>query len=405
MAVGTVSVRPRLVRPGPRRRGLWSAPAVLGLGLLAACGGLEEAPRLEAGLRLEPQMVTVVATGLDNPRGVEVAPNGAVLVAEAGLGGDDCFVVVIPDFGEEEVCTGPTGAITRVRDGVATRIVEGLPSIAALDGTEVGGPHDVGVLGDGTTFATIGLGPFDRALLGPGGALAGHLVRVRASQGSVVPVADLFAYEEANDPDGAGVDSNPYGVASVPGARIVADAGGNSLLRVDATGVVSTLAVFPDVLVDAPPFLGLPPGTQIPMQAVPTGVARGPDGAYYVGQLTGFPFPVGAAQVFRVVPGQAPTVHAAGFTNIIDVAFGPDGSLYVLEIATHSLLSGDPTGALHRVRPDGTVELLLTEPLVFPGGLAVGEDGALYVSNCAVCPGAGVPGLGAGALLHVPPPP
>jgi hypothetical protein len=37
------------------------------------------------------------------------------------------------------------------------------------------------------------------------------------------------------------------------------------------------------------------------MQAVPTSVAVAPDGAYYVGQLTGFPFPVGGARVFRVV--------------------------------------------------------------------------------------------------------
>jgi hypothetical protein len=35
-------------------------------------------------------------------------------------------------------------------------------------------------------------------------------------------------------------------------------------------------------------------------------VVVGPDGAYYVSQLTGFPFPVGAANVYRVVPGSAP---------------------------------------------------------------------------------------------------
>jgi hypothetical protein len=52
------------------------------------------------------------------------------------------------------------------------------------------------------------------------------------------------------------------------------------------------------------------------MQAVPTSVVKGPDGAYYVGQLTGFPFPVGGANVFRVVPGHDPEVFAGGFTYI-----------------------------------------------------------------------------------------
>ena len=61
------------------------------------------------------------------------------------------------------------------------------------------------------------------------------------------------------------------------------------------SGRISTVAVFPDRLALAPPFLGLPPGTQIPMQAVPTAVAEGPDGALYVSQLTGFPFPVGGS--------------------------------------------------------------------------------------------------------------
>src|SRR6266540_1196878 len=36
--------------------------------------------------------VTTVATGLDNPRGLGFAPNGALYVAEAGRGGDGpCF--------------------------------------------------------------------------------------------------------------------------------------------------------------------------------------------------------------------------------------------------------------------------------------------------------------------------
>jgi hypothetical protein len=53
-------------------------------------------------------------------------------------------------------------------------------------------------------------------------------------------------------------------------------------------------------------------------------------------------------------PGSAPEVYAPGFTQITDLAFGRDGSLYVLEIATGSR-AGPPTpGALIRATPDGS---------------------------------------------------
>ena len=67
------------------------------------------------------------------------------------------------------------------------------------------------------------------------------------------------------------------------------------------------------------------------MQAVPTGMVRGPDGALYVGQLTGFPFPVGGANVYRIVRGGEPEVYASGFTTITDIGFDERGRLYVLQ--------------------------------------------------------------------------
>jgi hypothetical protein len=116
------------------------------------------------------------------------------------------------------------------------------------------------------------------------------------------------------------------------------------------------------------------------MQSVPTTVVRGPDGAYYyVGELTGFPFPVGGARVWRVVPGHQPTVFAADFTNIIDITFDRRGHLLVLEIFKNGLLSGDPTGALVRVARDGSRTEIASAGLVTPTSVAVGEDNALYV--------------------------
>ena len=191
-------------------------------------------------------------------------------------------------------------------------------------------------------------------------------------------------------PDGGALDSNPYEVLTRPRFDVVVDAGANALLKVGAKKHISTIAVFPDRMVDAPPFLGLPAGTKIPMQAVPTSVAVGPDGAYNVGQLTGFPFPVGAANVYRVVSGMAPTVYASGCTNIVDLAFGRDGKLYVLEIAKNSLLSGDPAGALLRVsNGGGQATVVASAGLVYPTSFTSGPDGKIYVSNNSLSPTAG----------------
>ena len=55
----------------------------------------------------------------------------------------------------------------------------------------------------------------------------------------------------------------------------------------------------------------------LPKETVPTSVALGPDGAYYIGQLARFPLVVGAANVYRFEPGTAPQVFLTGFTFII----------------------------------------------------------------------------------------
>ncbi len=205
---------------------------------------------------------------------------------------------------------------------------------------------------------------------------------------------DLGAYETANNPTGDEIDSNPYGILALPGRTVVTDAGANALNQVAARGHISTLATFPDRMVLAPPFLDLPPGTLIPMDAVPTSVAQGPDGAFYVGQLTGFPFPVDDANVYRVPSrGGSPTVHAGGFTAVIDVAFGTDGSMYVVELAKNGLLAAfetnDWTGALIRVAPDGTRTEIASGMLTAPGGIAIGRDGDLYVTNNSIFSGTG----------------
>jgi hypothetical protein len=330
----------------------------------------------------------VVADGLDNPRGLALGPGGHLYVAESGRGGSGPCV-----SGPEgdPVCFGLSGAVTRIDldDREQKRITTGLPSLASPAGTDAIGPSDVSFVRksrrswDNRGFLTVGLGadPAVRAQLGPDGARMAQLHRLWPD-GRTRALADLGAFEAANDPDGQGPDSNPNSVAAVNGREgVVADAGANAVLLADRLGNIAVLGVIPSGETAAPDIPGgPPPGTPIPFDAVPTSVALGEDGKVFVGQLTGFPFPTGAAGVWVIEPGQEPKPYATGFTLIIDIAWGEDGSLYVLQIASATFLGPPTPGALIRVKPNGEREELVPGELTAPTGLVL-DGGYAYVSN------------------------
>lgn len=371
----------------------WSMVGALSLILIVALASW--AAPAAAGSSHQDAPFEVVASGLNNPRGLAFTSSGDdLLVAEAGMGGDGpCF-----DGPEGRACLGNSGAIARVdlSSGSVERVVTGLSSLGLVEppGFNATGPHDVAPIGDNQFYVVMGLGgtPTVRANLGEGAALFGHLLRVRQG-GAPESIADLAAFEVANDVDGAGPDSNPYSLAVRSDRLFVVDAGANTLDAVDFDGRVQVSVMLPSRMVPAPPFIQpAPPGGQIPMQAVPNSAAVGPDGAIYVGQLTGFPFPVGGANVYRIGANGEAEIYASGFTNIIDIAFDRQGNLYVLEIAKDSLLaatSGPPAGRLVRVaKGSNTQTVLASEGLIAPAGLLVDDD-AIYVSNFGVFPGDG----------------
>ena len=337
--------------------------------------------------------MTVIASGLNNPRHLTIGADGAIYVAEAGKGGTGPCV----NAPEGKLCYGTTGAITKVWNGHQVRIVKGLPSAANPDGSFALGPHDVSttwsaVRVDGhhalDYFVLVG-GSNLRPALGNKGINFGRLLKIRPD-GVMRSKADLWAYEKRHDPAHDGIDSNPYALLTLPGRHIVVDAGGNSLLKIRRSdGRISTLATFPKRMVPGPN------GSLVRMDPVPTSVDQGPDRAYYVGELTGFPFPKYGARVYKVRYGHELGIYARRFTNIIDVAWGPDGSLYVLEMFKNSLANANPQdpstlqGRLVRIRPDGTRTTVISDGLYAPGGLAIAKDGTIYVTNWAILSGKG----------------
>lgn len=313
----------------------------------------------------------VVASGLHSPRNLAVSPDGDVYVAESGRGGQR---VCAPHPVLVEACLGFSGSITWVNpDGSDKRVVTKLPSIA--NDVEALGPMDLVVTDSGRYYATIGLGADEKVRDGFGKA-GEHLATVvtgRLDSDEHKLFADVLANEAENNPDGTDIDSNPAGLARAGDSLVVADAGGNAIVKVNEDGDFRTVAALDPTSEGA--------------DAVPTAVVRGPDGAWYVSQLTGFPFTKGSASIWRIGASGEPTEYASGLTNVTDLAF-KGKTLYAVQISTDGLLSTPPNslpqGSLVKVTEGGSSHSTVVGDLDAPYGVVI-TDGSAYVSTCSVC--------------------
>jgi hypothetical protein len=328
--------------------------------------------------------VTTVASGLDNPRDLAFGPDGKLYVAEAGHGGPYCF---------QDTCAGFTSRISWIdqSSGTVRPVVDDLISLAAPDGSGATGVDGVSVGPDGSIYgieteSSRGVPPDFPA---PASALErakgelGRLLKV-TGPGTWSAVADVgdfdFDWTAARPqlvPDQF-PDANPYGVLALGNETWVVDAGSNTLDRVGTDGSIQVVAFFPN-----------PPASD----AVPTCIDRGPDGALYIGELTGGGNAPGSSTVWRWTAQSGLQQWATGLTAVTGCGFGKDGNFYAVEFSKLGLDNAAPgTGALVRVPAGSSSPTTVVDDLNFPGGFAAGSDGSLYFSNWSVAPA--VSGLG-----------
>jgi hypothetical protein len=326
-----------------------------------------------------------IVEGLVLPLGLSVGDDGTVYVSEAGA-----------------------GRLTSLdKHGKATVLVD-------APGEEIAG---VDAKGKGTVVYTQTL--FDGNAGEEAPPLDAILGRVRPN-GKTSQVASTQDFEAANNPDSINdyglvdpsdeclaqvepffppvysgiVESHPYAVAIVPGGYAVADAAGNTILRVSANGTVSTVAVLPPVEQtidqDAVDQIGEEGvdiseclGATFLGEPVPTDIEVGPDGAYYVSTLPGFPENVGAGSVWKVDPATGDTeLIVTGLAGPVDIAVAGDGTIYVAELfgfQISTIVGGVVTDSVFADSP---------------GAIEIGRNGKIYATIGA---------FGNGAVVEITP--
>jgi hypothetical protein len=365
--------------------------AILGAAITPAFG---QAPPL-------PPNATLIASGLEGPRGLRFGPDGYLYVAEAGTGGTtstvgQCVQVPGPPGGPGPDTGGLTARISKISpSGKVTTVASGFPSVTIGPGGSNGtiGVADVVFL-DGDLYA----------LVGGGGCSHGNpnspsgIAKVDLKNCSWHLIADIGAwlkthpskYESADDfePDGT-----LYSVIAHDGRLLTVEPNHGQVISVTKSGEIKQV-------IDVSASEG---------HIVPTSIAAR-DGSLFVGNLNLFPIDPQWARILTISrsdqddfdnlpPGLEPArghrivSSKAGFTTVVAVDFGPDGLLYVLELSD---AAGFPTpgfGKVVRVKGSGNIEEVVTG-LSVPTGMTFGLDGRLYVSDLGAAP------AGAGRILR-----
>ena len=385
--------------------------------------------------------LTTIVEGISNARGVSFGPDGTMYVAEPGVGGDGACQPS-PSTLFQPICAGNSGSIVRVKtDGQTDRIFANFQSLAEQpSGNQGAGPADLQFDSVGNAYLLTGyagypgnrdaetlelgsnyaLPPQQLAVFPPSApedvlntSNLAKLFKADLNTGGLTEIFDFAKYEIANNPDGGDQVTNPYDLTISGDTAYVVDGGGNAAYSIKLDGSDAKAVGLPLNIITNPQLPELPPGAELPpglinflepdengnprisIQSVPTGGAVGPDGALYVGEYSGFPYPQDEARIFRIGEDGVPTVFAEGFNAITELTFDKEGNLLVLQFTDVSQIGSQDIsslpGSLIRLGTDGTRTTLVAagEGLASADGIAIGPDNQIYVTNRGVGPGNG----------------
>jgi len=339
-------------------------------------------------------------TGLESPRGLRFGPDGDLYVAEAGPGGPNsgagCAQVPAPVGPYKGGLTARISKFEKVGNTwVRSTVADGLPSAVGGMGQTLG-VADLEFM-NGTLYALISGGGCSH-----GNVLPNGVVSVDIHSGNWRYVADISEFMSKNpvqypNPGDFEPDGTTYSMIGVNGDLYAVEANWGQLLRIDPWSGRITRQI------DTSASQG---------HYVPTSVAYN-NGKFLLGNLNLFPIEPHTSRVVTLsrsdggfaapgldVPGPFyVSASKAGFATIVSLEIGPDGLLYVLQLApgTPNEMPAPGFGKVTRINRDGSLTDVVTG-LSLPTGMTFGRDGKLYISNW----GAAGPGPGQIVVATVP---